>query len=76
MKVSEFKEWLSQFPDDTEVKIYSALGKAGWLDFDGVNFTETSGENWDFVDYTKNPRITKEEHPNEFGNKVLYLGEY
>lgn len=75
MKVAEFKKWLDQFPDDTEVKILSALGQSDWDWFEGGNFTDTCGDQWNFVDYTNNPRITQETHPHVFGTKVLYLGD-
>lgn len=29
MNVAEFKKWLDQFPDDTEVKVLSSLGQSG-----------------------------------------------
>jgi len=73
MNVAEFKKWLDQFPDDTEVKILTSLGDWGY--FKGGNITNECGDQWKFVDYTKNPRITQEIHPHVYGKKILVLGD-
>jgi len=72
MNVREFKKWLDQFPDDTEVKVFNGTD---WDYFEGGDIINECSDQWNFVDYTKNPRITQEIHPHVYGKKILFLGD-
>lgn len=72
--VAEFKAFLDQFPDDTEVRVLEvddATGFSGeshrWVDFDPTEFGS-----YDFVDFTTSGWI-HEGHPLR-GKKILDLG--
>lgn len=75
MNVAELKKWLDQFTDDTEVQVLTSLGQSDWVSFEGGEVTYECGDQWNFVDYTNNPRITKEIHPHVYGKKILFLGD-
>lgn len=75
MNVAEFKKWVDQFPDDTEAKALTSLGQSDWYYFEGGNPITECGDQWNFVDYTKNPRITQQTHPHVHGKKILFLGD-
>ncbi len=63
MSVSEFREWLKQFSDDTFVEVI--------VDDQIVKFTATDNQ-FDFVDFTKNSFVDEKEE--FFGKKYLTLG--
>ena len=74
--IKELKEFLAQFPEDTEVEVLEEEDIGNYHGAQAVevplNLEEYSG-NWEFQDFTKN-EFVKENHPY-FGKKVLTLGE-
>lgn len=75
MTIKEFKKWLDQFPEGTEVEVPSLEEGTSWQP-DVTHFKKFEGESYvdfEFIDFTKN-QFVKEDHPY-FGKVVLQLGE-
>lgn len=80
--IKELKEWLNQFPDDTEVLFAKQQSPPAWESYGCVEFVEPDltlltenygyGDNWELTDFTGN-QFVKEESP-DFNKKYLRIG--
>lgn len=76
MNVREFREWLEQFPDDTEVEVivadeapdYCPYGAAVPVGFDGHD------RQYDYVDFNDNPLVNNDPNHPGYGRRILTLG--
>lgn len=74
MNRKQFQEWLNQFPEDTEIDViiqeesrgYESYGEAVVQKFEGKE------EQFDFVDFTGNQFVKKEEP--HFNKRYLTVG--
>ena len=77
--VADFRKWLEQFPDDTEVLVAVEQRLSDYQSFGDIKFEEPVidnadvGKGWEYVDFNGN-RLVKPDAPH-FGKKFLYIGE-
>ncbi len=77
--VVQFRKWLEQFPDDTEVFVAMQNEPTAYQSYGSVRFDEPelkpgeTGHGWDFTDFAGN-QFAK---PTDwfFGKKILNIGE-
>ena len=63
MNVKEFKEWISQFPDDTIVEVIETIdGGYNGTAVTTREFTGAEFEDYEFTDFTDN-QFVKPENP-------------
>jgi len=74
--IKEFKEWLSQFPEDTIVEVSIQQPSRGYESYGCIEFASPNlenGDGWEFLDF-RNNKFVKENYEH-FGKCFLRLGE-
>lgn len=77
--VADFRKWLEQFPEDTEVLVAFQQKASQYQSFGEVKFEEPElsgrniGKGWEYTDFNGNKFVSPD--APHLGRKFLYIGE-
>lgn len=73
MNIEEFKEWISQFPDDAIVEVVTTLDDSCYgTQVFTEEFTGKEFHDYELLDFTNNQFMTPD-NPS-YGKKIIILG--